>query len=38
MPDDAHRNIAAIRENTDRILEILDRDMYERGGAPLGAA
>ncbi len=31
MPDDAppkwmFRNIAAIRENTDRILEILDRD------------
>ena len=42
MPDDAppkwmFRNISAIRENTDRILELLERD---RGGsaAPGGGA
>lgn len=43
MPDDAppkwmFRNIAAIRENTDKILEILDRDHPNAGSASGTAA
>ncbi|MGZ4556458.1 MAG: hypothetical protein ACXVX9_07645 [Mycobacteriaceae bacterium] len=43
MPEDAppkwmFRNIAAIRENTDRILEILDRDRLDAEGSAAGPA